>query len=195
MMRVAILGAGLMGHALALVHALGGCRVRLTDSHAPTLERAPALIATALATLREAGETDRDEAWLASVVTTHAELAETVADAELIVEAITEEAEAKRVLYAALDPHAPRDAILASNTSYLDPFPLIPEGRQHRASIAHWYTPPYLVDLVDVVGGMRTAQMGCYAVGSLVAGYVPTLSSATGTGDMAARDILASLAA
>lgn len=49
--------------------------------------------------------------------------------------------------------------------------------------------------LVDVVGGMRTAQMGCYAVGSLVAGYVPTLSSATGTGDMAARDILASLAA
>ncbi len=155
MMRVAILGAGLMGHALALVHALGGCRVRLTDTHAPTLAGAPGLIAKALATLREAGETDRDETWLASVVTTHAALAETVADAELIVEAITEDAEAKRSLYAALDPHAPRDAILASNTSYLDPFPLMPEGRQHRAAIAHWYTPPYLVDLVDVVAGPR----------------------------------------
>ncbi|TQF82801.1 3-hydroxyacyl-CoA dehydrogenase family protein [Elioraea sp. Yellowstone] len=155
MMRVAVLGAGVMGHALALVHALGGCRVRLTDTHAPTLEVAPALMAQALATLREAGETDRDAAWLASVVTTHTSLAETVADAELIVEAITEDAEAKRALYAALDPHAPRDAILASNTSYLDPFPLMPEGRQHRAAIAHWYTPPYLVDLVDVVGGPR----------------------------------------
>jgi 3-hydroxybutyryl-CoA dehydrogenase len=155
MMRVAILGAGVMGHALALVHALGGCRVRLTDTHAPTLDAAPALMAQALATLREAGETERDAAWLASAVTTHADLAETVADAELIVEAITEDAEAKRALYAALDPHAPRDAILASNTSYLDPFPLMPEGRQHRAAIAHWYTPPYLVDLVDVVAGPR----------------------------------------
>lgn len=155
MMRVAILGAGVMGHALALVHALGGCRVRLTDTHAPTLAAAPALMAQALATLRAAGETDRDAAWLASVVTTHADLAETVADAELIVEAITEDAEAKRALYAALDTHAPRDAILASNTSYLDPFPLMPEGRQHRAAIAHWYTPPYLVDLVDVVAGPR----------------------------------------
>lgn len=153
MMRVAILGAGVMGHALALVHALGGCRVRLTDTHAPTLAGAPGLMAKALATLRDAGETDRDAAWLGTVVTTHADLAATVADAELIVEAITEDAETKRALYAALDPHAPLDAILASNTSYLDPFPLMPGRRAHRAAIAHWYTPPYLVDLVDVVAG------------------------------------------
>ena len=57
-MRVAVCGAGLMGHALALVHALGGHTVRLTDTNAETLARAPKLMATALATLREGGEVD-----------------------------------------------------------------------------------------------------------------------------------------
>jgi 3-hydroxybutyryl-CoA dehydrogenase len=79
-------------------------------------------------------------------VTRHASLAETAQDAELIVEAIIERPDAKRALYAELDEAAPAEAIWASNTSYLDVFPLIPERRQRRAMIAHWYTPPYLVD-------------------------------------------------
>ena len=58
MTEVAVVGAGLMGHALALVFALGGHSVRLTDNNAETLERAPGLMATALATLAEAGEVD-----------------------------------------------------------------------------------------------------------------------------------------
>jgi len=156
-LRVAVLGAGLMGHALALVHALGGCRVRLTDTHGPTLARAPALMSAALATLREAGETPHGDAWLAAAVTTHADLAETLEGADLVVEAITEDAEAKRALFAEVDRLAPSGAIIASNTSYLDPFPLIPEARQGRATIAHWYTPPYLVDLVDIVAGPACA--------------------------------------
>jgi 3-hydroxybutyryl-CoA dehydrogenase len=152
-MQVAVLGAGLMGHALALVHALGGCRVRLTDTHGPTLARAPGLISTALATLREAGETAHGDAWAAATITMHPDLAETLAGADLVVEAITEDAEAKRALFAAVDRLAPAGAIIASNTSYLDPFPLIPAARQNRTAIAHWYTPPYLVDLVDIVAG------------------------------------------
>jgi 3-hydroxybutyryl-CoA dehydrogenase len=51
MANVAVLGAGTMGHALALVFALGGHRVRLTDSNPATLERAQGLMETALATL------------------------------------------------------------------------------------------------------------------------------------------------
>ncbi len=156
-MQVAVLGAGLMGHALALVHALGGCRVRLTDTHGPTLDRAPSLMAAALATLREAGETEHDDAWLAKAVTIHADLAETLAGAELVIEAITEDPVAKRTLFERVDALAPAGAIIASNTSYLDPFPLIPAARQGRAAIAHWYTPPYLVDLVDIVAGPECA--------------------------------------
>jgi 3-hydroxybutyryl-CoA dehydrogenase len=152
-MQVAVLGAGLMGHALALVHALGGCRVRLTDTQPATLARAPALMSAALTTLREAGETEHGDAWLAATVTTHTDLAATLAGADLVVEAITEDADAKRALFAAVDALAPAGAIIASNTSYLDPFPLIPAARQAKAAVAHWYTPPYLVDLVDLVAG------------------------------------------
>ena len=50
-MKIAIIGAGLMGHALALVFAIGGHRVRLTDTNAETLARAPGLMETARATL------------------------------------------------------------------------------------------------------------------------------------------------
>src|SRR3712207_8952899 len=112
---------------------------------------------TALATLVRFGEAppERTAAWLAGAVTRHASLAETVRDAELIVEAIIERPDAKRALYAELDDVAPAEAIWASNTSYFDVFPLIPERRQRRAIIAHWYTPPSLVDLRDLAPGPR----------------------------------------
>ena len=151
--RVAVLGAGTMGHALALVFAMGGHQVRLTDSNAETLARAPALMAKALETLEAAGEAPAGfhAGQLAQACTTHADLAATVENAELIIEAIVENPDAKRDLYARLDAVAPPGAIWASNTSYLDVFPLMPPHRLKRALIAHWYTPPYLVDLVDLV--------------------------------------------
>jgi 3-hydroxybutyryl-CoA dehydrogenase len=153
--KVAVIGAGTMGHALALVYVLGGHEVRLTDSAMATLDKAGPLMETALATLVAAGEApaDRDAAWLHGAVTRLPTLAETVEDADLIVEAIIEKPDAKRVLFDQIDAVAPMSAIIASNTSYLDPFPLIPSRRQARAIIMHWYTPPYLVDLVDIVGG------------------------------------------
>jgi 3-hydroxybutyryl-CoA dehydrogenase len=157
-MRVAVLGAGHMGHALALVFALGGHSVRLTDNNPGTLAHAGPLMETALATLREAGELD--VSWTAerlrAAVTRCPSLAETLQGAELIVEAIVEKPEAKRALFTEIDALAPDDAIIASNTSYLDIFPLVPERRQTRTLIAHWYTPPYLVDLCDIVGSDRT---------------------------------------
>ncbi|HEX3347052.1 MAG TPA: 3-hydroxyacyl-CoA dehydrogenase family protein [Acetobacteraceae bacterium] len=155
-MNVAVFGAGTMGHALALVFALGGHKVRLTDNNKATLDRAPALMAMALATLREAGESDWTDGHLAQAVTRHATVAETLDGAELIVEAVVERPEVKRALFAEIDALARPDVIIASNTSHLDIFPLVPEGRQARTLIAHWYTPPYLVDLVDIVGSDRT---------------------------------------
>jgi 3-hydroxybutyryl-CoA dehydrogenase len=177
MANVAVLGAGTMGHALALVFALGGHRVRLTDSDPGTLERAQGLMGTALATLVRLGEAppERTADWLAGAVTRHASLAETAQDAELIVEAIIERPDAKRALYAELDEAAPAEAIWASNTSYLDVFPLIPERRQRLAMIAHWYTPPYLVDLCDLVPGPRCEPEAVERVRAMVAamGQVP----------------------
>jgi 3-hydroxybutyryl-CoA dehydrogenase len=176
-MNVAIFGAGLMGHALALVHALGGHTVRMTDNDPGTLARAPGLMKAALATLREGGETARTDDWLDGAVTCHPTVAETLDGAELVVEAITERPDAKRALYAEIDRRAPMEIIIASNTSALDIFPLVPERRQPRTLIAHWYTPPYLVDLCDVVGSDRTDPAVVETVRGIVAamGKVPVV--------------------
>ena len=152
---VAVLGAGTMGHALALVHALGGCRVRLYDNNPAQLEQAPELISAALTTLADAGE-DFDSAAVLGRIATVAELPATVVDAELVVEAVVENREIKRRVFQAVDEVASEDAIIASNTSHLDVFPLIPERRQPQALIAHWYTPPYIIDLVDIAPGPQT---------------------------------------
>lgn len=157
-MNVAVFGAGTMGHALALVFALGGHQVRLTDSHAATLARAPGLIEAARATLVEAGEANPD--WtaekIAGAITICHSVAETLEGCTLVVEAIVEVPEAKRALFAEIDALAGPDVVIASNTSYLDIFPLVPKARAAKTVIAHWYTPPYLVDLVDIVGSEAT---------------------------------------
>jgi 3-hydroxybutyryl-CoA dehydrogenase len=158
MADVAVVGAGLMGHALALVFALGGHQVRLTDNNPETLQRAPGLMATALATLSAAGEADGtwNKKRLSNAANCIPDLAEAVQGATLVVEAVVERPDAKRALYAQLETMMAPDAILASNTSNLDIFPLVPEGLKPRTIIAHWYTPPYLCDLVDLCPGPGT---------------------------------------
>ncbi len=158
MAEVAVVGAGLMGHALALVFALGGHRVRLTDNNPETLERAPGLMATALATLSRAGEADGtwNRQRLSAAVRCVPSLADTVKGAELVVEAVVERPDVKQAVYEQLLALMEPDAILASNTSNLDIFPLVPEGLKARTIIAHWYTPPYLCDLVDLCPGPGT---------------------------------------
>ncbi len=69
------------------------------------------------------------------------------------------------------------DAILASNTSNLDIFPLVPQARQRNAVVAHWYTPPYLCDLVDLCPGPQTDPAAVETIRSTVAamGKVPVV--------------------
>lgn len=157
-MDVAVIGAGTMGHALALVYALGGHRVRLYDNNAETLARAPNLMASALNLLADGGEVDAswDRQRLSTSVRCCASLEEAVAGAALVQEAIIETREAKQALFERLDNLMDVSCILASNTSQLDIFPLVPAARRARTVIAHWYTPPYLCDLVDVVPGPGT---------------------------------------
>lgn len=171
MTEIAVIGAGLMGHALALVFALGGHQVRLTDNNPETLARAPALMRTALDTLAEAGEVAADwkDAKLSQSIRLCDALADTVRNAAIVIEAIIERPDPKRALYAELDGLMAPSAILASNTSNLNIFPLVPASRQKRAVIAHWYTPPYLCDLVDIVPGPETDPVVVEIIRDMVA--------------------------
>jgi 3-hydroxybutyryl-CoA dehydrogenase len=155
--KVTLIGAGLLGHALALVHAAGGHQVKMQDISEKQLEIGVGLIDSALATMVDAGAVDTAEkAAIIGRITPVPKLADAVADADLVVEAVVENVPVKTQVYAEIDAAAPAGAILASNTSNLDVFPLIPAARQKGCLIAHWYTPPYIIDLVDLAPGPET---------------------------------------
>ncbi|MBO6560932.1 MAG: 3-hydroxyacyl-CoA dehydrogenase family protein [Nisaea sp.] len=155
--KVAIIGAGLMGHGLALVHAIAGHPVKMTDISERQLKTGMELIGSALETLVAGGSVAKSEtAAILARITPVATLKDAVADADFIVEAVVENREVKTTVYAELESAAPAAAIIASNTSYLDAFPLAPASLQSRFIITHWYTPPYIIDLVDIAGGPET---------------------------------------
>jgi 3-hydroxybutyryl-CoA dehydrogenase len=155
---VAVIGAGLMGHAIAAVHLLGGCRVTVHDASKTTLEMAGPRIRGALDTMVRL-ELVAPEMAAAALqrIAFQPELSAAVADADLVVEAIVEDANAKAALYETLAGILGPNQVVASNTSFLDVFPLMPASLHSRALIVHWYTPPYLIDLVDVVPSPETA--------------------------------------
>lgn len=168
---VAVLGAGTMGHALALVHAIGGLHVRIMDNNAETLAQAPGLIASALDTLIEAEAFDAMErSSVLDRITPVKSLEGAVDGVHLIVEAVVENIDVKRAVYAQVDGVALEQAILASNTSHLDVFPMIPARRQEHSLIAHWYTPPYICDLVDLAPGPKTRPHVIETMRALYAG-------------------------
>lgn len=149
--RIAVIGAGLMGHGIAQVFARAGHDVTITDSFAVNLETVKTRIGTNLADLG-------DDPNAVNRVTPNADLAATVRDADYVVEAVLEDLPLKQRLFADIEKHARPDAILASNTSVI-PITRIMEGltRRERALGTHWWNPPYLVPLVEVIGTQWTS--------------------------------------
>jgi len=149
--RIAVIGAGLMGHGIAQVFALAGHEVVLTDADAPTLASARDRI---LANLRDLG----DDATALARVRVSPDLGEAVRDADFIVEAVREDLAVKQKLFAEIERAARPDAILASNTSVI-PITAIMGGLAGRARAlgTHWWNPPYLVPLVEVIATQWTA--------------------------------------
>jgi 3-hydroxybutyryl-CoA dehydrogenase len=143
--RIAVVGAGLMGHGIAQVFALAGHDVTITDAVAKNLETVRSRIA---ANLRDLGD-DEDAA---SRVTPRADLAEAVREADYVVEAVLEDLPLKQKLFADIERHVRPDTILASNTSVI-PITAIMQGlnRRERALGTHWWNPPFLVPLVEVI--------------------------------------------
>ncbi|MDX1540789.1 MAG: 3-hydroxyacyl-CoA dehydrogenase NAD-binding domain-containing protein, partial [Geminicoccaceae bacterium] len=145
MVRIACIGAGLIGQAWAIVFARGGCRVVLYDPDRTTLNGAPAGIAARLADLRRFGLIDQIEPILARI-STEADLGRALDGAAHVQESAPERVEAKRPLYEQLDRLAAPETVLASSTSGI-PASAFTEGLEHRERclVAHPINPPYLV--------------------------------------------------
>ena len=143
--KIAVIGAGLMGHGIAQVFALAGHDVTIYDSFKDTLDSAKTRI---LANLKDLG----DDQSAVERVTPQADLGKAVREADYVVEAVLEDLPLKQKLFAEIEPHVRPDTILASNTSVI-PITDIMRGlkRRERALGTHWWNPPYLVPLVEVI--------------------------------------------
>ena len=149
--RIAVIGAGLMGHGIAHVFAVAGHDVTITDAVAASLDSAKARIA---ASLQDLGDDPR----AVERVTPQPDLAAAVRDADYVVEAVSENLPLKQKLFAEIEQHVRPDTILASNTSVI-PITDIMGGltRRERALGTHWWNPPTLVPLVEVIGTQWTS--------------------------------------
>jgi 3-hydroxybutyryl-CoA dehydrogenase len=158
--RIAVVGAGLMGHGIAQEFALAGYRVRLHDQGDRPLARAMENIRGNLERLSSLGrvEAHRIEPAIGRITPTP-DLEAAVAGAELVIEAIFEDLVAKHQLLRAIAKLCPAGTIFASNTSSLMPSRLAEVlAHPERLVIAHYFNPPYLIPLVEVVPGPQTSQ-------------------------------------
>jgi 3-hydroxybutyryl-CoA dehydrogenase len=148
MSRAAVIGAGLMGHGIAQVLALGGLEVVVHDPVAEALETVPSRIAANLEALGIAADVR---------VELEPELDAAAAGVDWLFEGAPEDLRLKQEIFERLDAVAPPDAVLATNTSVMK-IADIATRAQGRGRIVgtHWWNPPFLVPLVEVVQGPET---------------------------------------
>ena len=154
---IGIVGLGTMGLGIAQVYAQAGFPVIATDAFAPARDSAKTRLAETLSARVSAGklaEADRDATL--SRLTVAADLT-ALAPCQLVIEAIVEKLEAKRSLFAALEPILAPDAILATNTSSL-PIHAIAQGLRHptRVLALHFFNPPPAMKLVELAAHAAT---------------------------------------
>jgi 3-hydroxybutyryl-CoA dehydrogenase len=153
MKPVTVIGAGTMGHGIALVFALGGYPVTLVDNRGPQLEQAMALIHSHIEALGLAADPGRSPQEVLENIHPVLDSLDSVQTSRFVIEAIAENRQAKAQLFAQIAKLTGPDTIVASNTSYLNAIELVPSRLQKKFLIAHFFNPPYIIPLVELVGG------------------------------------------
>jgi 3-hydroxybutyryl-CoA dehydrogenase len=155
--RVLVVGAGTMGHGIATVFGLHGYDVDLTDLSGEALDRGLRVIRADLETMKQQKLIGpRQIAGALGRIHPASSLA-AARNADIVAEAVSENPHVKRALFLELDRLCPPRTILTSTTSYLNVFPFLKTPRREKVVIAHWWAPPHLIPLVDVVGGPKTS--------------------------------------
>ena len=151
MEKVAIIGAGLIGRAWAMVFARAGHPVKLYDSTPGATDKAIGLVREGLEELQQFGLIKDSPDAVMKRVSGAATLAEAVRDADYVQENTSERLDVKREVYRQLDEAAPAHCILASSTSSIQTsrFSDGLKGK-HRCIVAHPVNPPHVVPIVEI---------------------------------------------
>ena len=159
--RIAVLGAGLMGHGIAQVAAqVGKYDVNLRDIEQRFVDSGMSMIKESLNRFVKKGQLSEEE-MKAVLERIHPmiDLKESVSNADLIVEAAPENLELKKAIFKEVDACAPAHAIIASNTSSVSITEMASATkRPEKVCGMHFFNPPQLMKLVEVIRGARTSD-------------------------------------
>jgi len=159
--RVAILGAGLMGHGIAQVAAqIAKYEVSLRDVKQEFLDKGMKMIRSSLQKFVDKGQISEEEmSETLDRIHPIVDLKEAVADADLIIEAVPEKVEIKKRVFVETEKYAKKDAIMASNTSSMSITLLaLATRRPEKFCGMHFFNPPQLMKLVEVIRGAKTSD-------------------------------------
>jgi 3-hydroxybutyryl-CoA dehydrogenase len=153
--QTAVIGAGLMGHGIALTLARAGQYVCITDP----FEEARATVAARISdSLKALGEDEKSIPKILKKIEISNTTAAAVKAAEFVFEAAPERLELKQKVFAEIEEFAPDTCILASNTSVMPITKIMSKLRlKSRAIGTHWWNPPHMIPLVEVVSTEWTA--------------------------------------
>ena len=160
MKNISVIGAGTMGNGIAHVFAQSGFKVNIVDVSLAQLDRAIVNITKNCERQISKGIlTEEEKNRTLSNISTHPNLVEGVKEADLVVEAATENTELKLKIFEQLDSLAPRDAILATNTSSISITRIAAAtGRANKVIGMHFMNPVPVMKLVEIINGYATDQ-------------------------------------
>lgn len=157
--RVVVVGGGVMGNGIAQVVAQAGLDVTIVDVSEDALRRAGERIDRSLARSVKAGRLPQEDADAArGRIATSTDL-DVAADADHAIETVVENLDVKRDVLGRLDRVCRDDVILASNTSQFSISTLAAAtGRPDRVIGSHWFNPPPVMDLIELIRGVETSD-------------------------------------
>ncbi|MEM4086493.1 MAG: 3-hydroxyacyl-CoA dehydrogenase/enoyl-CoA hydratase family protein [Saccharolobus sp.] len=157
--KILVVGAGTMGHGIAEVAAISGYQVYLSDISQDILNNALEKIRWSLSKLQERGQIKESIEAIMSRIKPVVGLDKSVSDADFSIEASPERLDLKRQVFSKLDELLPPHAILATNTSSL-PITKIAEATRRPDKVVgmHFFNPPVLMQLVEVMKGEKTSD-------------------------------------
>ena len=156
--KITVLGSGIMGHGIAQVSAMAGYNVAMRDIDQSFLDKAMEKIKWSLNKLVEKGKiSSKDSENILARISTSIDLKEALNNSDLVIEAVPEDMNLKKKVFAEVDKLAPSNAVFASNTSTL-PITEIANttSRPNRFIGIHFFNPPQLMPLVEVIPGAKT---------------------------------------
>ncbi len=160
MKNIAVIGSGTMGNGIAHVFAQSGYNVSLIDVSESALERAIATITKNLDRMVQKEKiTEADKQAAIGNISTYTSTEEGVKNADLIVEAATENFDIKKKIFEAMDANAPKEAILATNTSSISITKIAAATKRADKVIGmHFMNPVPVMKLIEVIRGYATSD-------------------------------------